>query len=108
VLPLSAVLTPASTHDTKVVTDLLDNAVIKRPTTVSSTFLSTTEQRKTPQHRCLDRAYNSKSIESEIINRGYVPHMPYKRGQVKDEKTYQKRYSYSVKNKRWVVERTNS
>ena len=36
--------------------------------------------------------------------------MPYKRkrGQVKEEKTYQKRYS-SAKDKRWVIwERTNS
>ena len=59
-------------------------------------------------HLCLDRAYNSKSIEKEIIKRGYVPHIPYKRkrGQIR-KKTYQKKYP-SAKNKRWVVERTNS
>jgi putative transposase len=67
------------------------------------------QQQQQQQHLCLDRAYNSKSTENEIINRGYVPHIPYKRkrGQIKKEKTNQKRHS-SSKNKRWVVERTNS
>jgi hypothetical protein len=38
-------------------------------------------------HLCLDKAYNSKPIENEIIRRGYVPHIPYKRkrGQRKEE-----------------------
>jgi transposase len=110
-IPLSTVITSASTHDIKSVTDVIDNAVIKR-TTTTSTSLSTTKQRKrkTRHHLCLDRAYNSKSIENEIINRGYVPHIPYKRKrgqQMKEENTYQKRY-YPFRNKRWVVERTNS
>ena len=67
------------------------------------------QQQQQQQHLCLDRAYTSKSTENEIINRGYVPHIPYKRkrGQIKKEKTNQKRHS-SSKNKRWVVERTNS
>jgi len=40
-----------------------------------------------------------------MINRGYVPHAPYKRkrGQNKEETAHQKRYS-SAKNRRWVVE----
>jgi transposase len=110
-IPLSAAISSASTHDIKAVIDVIDNAVIKRPTTTTtaSTFLSTTKQRMTHQHLCLDRAYNSKSIENEIINRGYVPHIPYKRkrGWMKEETANQRRYSYA-KNKRWVVERTNS
>ena len=67
------------------------------------------KQRPEYHHLCLDRAYQSKPIENEIIKRGYVPHIPYKRkrGQMKEENTNQKRYSPS-KNKRWVVERTNS
>src|SRR6478752_7757598 len=54
-------------------------------------------------------AYRSKLIEQEIIKRGYVPHIPYKkkRGQM-IKNTNQKRYSSYAKNKRWVVERTNS
>jgi hypothetical protein len=61
------------------------------------------------QHLCLDRAYSSELLENEIIRRGYVPHIPYKRkrGQNKEDNTYQKRY-FPSKNKRWVVERTNS
>ena len=108
-IPLSAAISSASTHDIKAVIDIIDNAVIKRPTTTASTFISSTKQRNTHQHLCLDRAYNSKSIENEIINRGYVPHIPYKRkrGQMKEETTNQKHYN-SVRNRRWVVERTNS
>ena len=112
-IPLSAAITSANTHDIKAVTDVIDNVVIKRPTTTTTTtantFLSTTKQRKTRQHLCLDRAYSSKSIENEIIHRGYVPHIPYKRkrGQMKEETAIQRRY-YHSKNKRWVVERTNS
>ena len=107
-IPLSAAITSANTHDIKAVADVIDNAVIKRPTTTTTanTFLSTTKQRKTRQHLCLDRAYSSKSIENEIIHRGYVPHIPYKRkrGQKKEEKINQKQYDF-VRNKRWVVEK---
>jgi len=48
-------------------------------------------------------------VEQEIINRGYVPHMPYKRKRgehIKEkEKDRQKKYR---PRRRWVVERTNS
>jgi len=105
-IPLSAAISSASTHDIKLVTDVIDNSIIKR------TFVSDKPKgmrRRRYHHLCLDRAYQSKSIEREIIKRGYVPHIPYKRkrGQVKKENTNKKRYSPS-KNKRWVVERTNS
>lgn len=105
-IPLSIVISSANTHDIKAVTDVIDNAVLNRPS--ESSFIKK-KKRKLYYHLCLDRAYNSKSIEQEIIKRGYVPHIPYKRkrGQVKEAKTYQKRYS-SAKDKRWVVERTNS
>ncbi len=110
-IPLSVVISSASTHDVKLVTNVIDNAVIKRPI---ATFLSTTKgkrrrkQQQQQQHLCLDRAYNSKSTEQEIIKRGYVPHIPYKRkrGEKKEkDKAFQKRYSAR---RRWVVERTNS
>jgi transposase len=109
-IPLSTVITSANSHDIKSVTDVIDNAVIKR-TTTTSTSLSTTKQRKrkTRYHLCLDRAYNSKSIENEIISRGYVPHISNKRkrGQQKKDIMCQKK-DRPIKNKRWVVERTNS
>jgi putative transposase len=104
-MPLSAVITSAtSTHDIKAVTDVIDNAVIKR-TTLSS--FTKERSKKQCQHLCLDRAYNSKSVRYEIIKRGYVPHIPYKRKRGQQEIIHQKTYS-SAKNKRWVVERTNS
>src|SRR4029079_6624123 len=106
-IPLSAVISSASTHDIKAVTDVIDNTVIKRK--LSSYFTKEKRTNHHHHHLCLDRAYNSKSIEKEIIKRGYVPHIPYKRKreQKKKENSNQKKYS-SAKNKRWVVERTNS
>jgi putative transposase len=111
-IPLSAVITSASTHDIKAVTDVIDNSVIKRSFELTFSKKKTRKQNRhqqQQQHLCLDRAYNSKSTENEIINRDYVPHIPYKRkrGQLKEERTNKKQYSYA-KNKRWVVERTNS
>jgi putative transposase len=104
-IPLSVVITPANTHDMKAVTNVIDNADIKRP---SESSFRKDKVRKHYQHLCLDRAYNSNSIEKEIIKRGYVPHIPYKRkrGQMKEEAVNHRRYSLS-KNKRWVVERKN-
>jgi transposase len=106
-IPMSAVITSANTHDIKAVTDVIDNAVIKQqqptPTNLS------TKIKTIKQHLCLDRVYNSKAVEQEIIKRGYVPHMSYKRkrgeGKKDKDKAFQKRYSLR---KRWVVERTNS
>ena len=110
-IPLSAVITSANKHDINAVTDVIDNSVINLPSESSFTKKKTKRQqnRQQQQHLCLDRAYNSKSTENEIINRGYVPHIPYKRkrGQRKEENANQKRHSLS-KNKIWVVERTNS
>jgi len=107
-IPLSAIISPASTHDIKLVTDVIDNTVIKQ-TFVSNKPKKGMKQKPRHNHLCLDRAYRSKPIEQEIIKRGYVPHIPYKkkRGQKKEENTNQKRY-YHSKNKRWVLERTNS
>src|SRR6476660_5150361 len=112
-IPLSTVITSANKHDINTVTDVMDDAVINRPFESSfskkKTMGQNRKQQQQQQHLCLDRAYTSKSIEKEIINRGYVPHIPYKRkrGQKKRENSNQKKYS-SSKNKRWVIERTNS
>ena len=105
-IPLSAVISSASTHDIKLVTDVMDNMVIKRSSS-SSAKCNSSRKRKV-QHLCLDKAYNSKTVKQAIIKRGYVPYIPYKRNRgQKIEAMCQKRYP-SAKNKRWVVERTNS
>ena len=103
-IPISAVITSAITPDVKAVTCVIDNVVIKRP--IAS---STTKNNLIKQHLCLDRAYSSKRVEQEIINRGYVPHVPYKRK--RGEKRKDKDESIRKKcreRRRWVVERTNS
>ena len=103
-IPLSVAISSASTHDIKLVTDVMDNMIIKR----SSTKRNLSGKRKL-QHLCLDKAYNSKTAKQEIISRGYVPHLPYKRkrGEVKAE-TQKMSNRKKHPARRWVVERTNS
>ena len=61
-ISLSAVITSANKHNIKVATDVIDNAVIKRP--VLSPFTKERRRRrKQYQHLCLDKAYNSKSVK---------------------------------------------
>jgi hypothetical protein len=77
-IPISAMITSASTHDIKAVTGVIDNVVIKKQEQPTPSNPST-KTKTIKQHLCLDRAYNSKVVEQKIINRGFVLHMPYKR-----------------------------
>jgi transposase len=105
-IPLSAVITSASTHGIKAVTDVMDNMIIKRSSSPSAKC-NQSRKRKI-QHLCLDKACNSKTVQQAIIKQGHVPHIPYKRSRgQKIEAVCQKKYP-SAKNRRWVVERTNS
>ena len=52
-IPLSVVISSASTHDTKLVTDVMDNTIIKRSS--SSTKRKLSRKRKL-QHLCLDKS----------------------------------------------------
>jgi hypothetical protein len=57
-IPLSVVISSsASTHDIKLVTNVVDNVVIKRPSPPYKT--KKTGRRRKIQHLCLDKAYNS-------------------------------------------------
>jgi hypothetical protein len=67
----------ASTHDIKLVTNVVDNGVVKRPSPSYKT--KKTGRRRKLQHLCLDKAYNSQPQEQELIKRGYVLHIPPKR-----------------------------
>ncbi len=78
-VPLSVVISPASTHDINLVTDVVDNAVIKRPKSISSSKPRSVRRRKRRQHLCLDKAYISKPEELKLIKRDYVLHIPRKR-----------------------------
>jgi hypothetical protein len=85
-------MTSANKHDINAVTDVIDNIVIKRPG--PSLSYTTKGRRKQYQHLCLDRAYNFKTVEQQIIKRGYFPHIPYKRK--REEKKVDK-YKASIK-----------
>ena len=39
----------------------------------------TTKSKQKKQNLCLDKAYHSKEVEQEIINRGYIPHIRHRR-----------------------------
>lgn len=114
-IPLSAVISPASTHDINLVTEVVDNAVIKRPKSSKSKSKSRRGiKRRKLQHLCLDKGYNSAQEEQELIKRDYVLHIPIKKkkrkrkgeGGEEEVKVIPFRKKYSPK--RWVVERTNS
>ena len=67
-IPPSAVITPASVHDIKAVTDVIDNSVNKQ--LMSSLYTIKKKEKKTvSKHLCLDRVYSSKSIENKIFKR---------------------------------------
>ena len=110
-IPLSVVISSANAHDIKLVTDVVDNRVIKRP---SFKTKKTGRRGRKLQHLCLDKAYNSEQEEQELIKRGYVLHIPPKRKRDETEEGEVKvitqcrsnRKKYSAK--RWVIERTNS
>ncbi|CAN5873398.1 hypothetical protein BH23THE1_BH23THE1_07470 [soil metagenome] len=116
-VPLSVVISPASTHDINLATDVADNTVIKRPKSISSSSKPRPgRRRKRRQHLCLDKGYKSAQEEQELIKRGYVLHISIKKkkrkGKGKDREDEEEvkvipfRKKYSAK--RWVVERTNS
>lgn len=112
-IPLSVVISPASTHDIKLVTELVDKIVIKRPKSLSK-YKSRGRRRRRRQHLCLDKGYKSaEEEEQKLIQRDYVIHIPIKKKRGKEEgddrqisKPIPNRKKYSPK--RWVVERTNS
>ena len=63
-IPLSVVTSSANTHDIKLVTDVMDNMIVKRSS--PSPKCKSSRKRKL-QHLCLDKAYNSKTVQPAII-----------------------------------------
>ena len=114
-IPLSVVISPASTHDIKLVIDVVDNSVIKLRRRLPSHRSKLRTRRRLRQHLCLDKAYISEQEEQELIKRGYVLHIPIKKKKKKggdevdeEDKTKDKPNRKKHSPKRWVVERTNS
>lgn len=79
-IPLSVVISPANTHDIKLVTEVVDKIVINRPKSLSK-FKSRGRRRRRRrlQHLCLDKGYNSTEEEQKLIKRGYILHIPVKK-----------------------------
>ena len=46
-IPISVVISSASTHDIKLVTDVVDNVVVKRPSSNKTRTTTTTKKKKT-------------------------------------------------------------
>ena len=93
-IPLSAVVTGANTHDMKAAIDMLDNIVVKRPSS---------KIHKKKQNLCLDKGYDFQEIENGVIKKGYLPDIRHR-----GEQTITKGSNHHHANRRWVVERTNS
>ena len=112
-IPLSVVISPASTHDIKLVIDVVDNSVIKRrrQRLLPSHKSKLGTRRRLRQHLCLDKAYISEQEEQELIKRGYVLHIPIKKKKKKggDEGDDEDKTKEAMPNrkkhspKRWVV-----
>ncbi len=91
-IPLSTVITSASTHDIKAVTNVIDNSVSHR--TSGSSFTNKNKD-GLYYHIYLDRAHSSNSIENDLIKRGYVHHIPYKR-KVKRRKSFRININFKI------------
>ena len=88
---MAAVVAGANVHDTKLLAATLDAVVLGRPEPTEGT----------PQHLCLDKAYDNPTGEQAVASRGYVPHVR-RIGEEKLDEAGEKRHPA----RRWVVERT--
>ena len=53
----------------KAAISILDNIVVNRPSSKIN---------KERQNLCLDKGYDFKEIETEVIKKGYLPHIPHR------------------------------
>ena len=92
-IPLSIIISSASTHDIKLVTSVIDNAVIKRPPPSYKTKTKGRGRTRKLQHLCLDKAYNFEPDENTLIKRGYVLHISPREKDVKKKNKSPQDYS---------------
>ncbi len=91
--PLAVTIVGANTHDTKALKATLEAIVVERPQPMP----------ESPQHLCLDKAYDNPTGHATIAEYGYVGHIRRigeEKLDVNGAKTYPAR--------RWVVERTHA
>ncbi|MDR4492284.1 MAG: transposase [Candidatus Nitrosocosmicus sp.] len=76
-IPLSVAISPANTHDINLLTYVVDNTVIKRPNSLSSS-----RRHRRLHHLYFDKGYKSAEEEQELIKRGHILHIPIKKKKV--------------------------
>jgi len=89
--PLGCVVAGANVHDTKLLRETIEAVVVERPEATP----------ETPQHLCLDKAYDNPTGQTAAEEAGYVPHIR-RIGEEKMDTKQRKRHPA----RRWVVERT--
>lgn len=89
--PLSIVVSGANVHDTKLLRKTLEAVVVERPVPTE----------ETPQHLCLDKAYDNPTGHGTVAEYDYQPHIR-RIGEEKLDDAGEKRHPA----RRWVVERT--
>ena len=92
-IPIGIALEGAHRHDCKLVEATLETLVVTRPQPTADS----------PQHLCLDKAYDSDAVRQTVTDWGYTAHIR-RRGEEKNEKQTIPGY----RARRWVVERTHS
>ena len=88
---MGIVVAGANVHDTKLLAATLDAVVVERPRPTEPS----------PQHLCLDKAYDNPTGAETVARHDYVPHIR-RIGEEKLDASGQKRHPA----RRWVVERT--
>lgn len=91
--PLGAVVAGANVHDTKLLEKTIDAIVVERPRPT----------KKSPQHLCLDKAYDNPTGHQAVEQKKYTPHIR-RIGEEKLDERKRKRHPA----RRWVVERTHA
>lgn len=89
---LSVSLSGANTHDSKMLSETLQQVVVGRP-----------EPEEGEQHLCLDKAYDNPASRQVAEEQGYVPHIR-RIGEEKLDEKKQKKHPA----RRWVAERAGA
>jgi hypothetical protein len=100
-----------STHDIKLVTDVVDNVVIKQRLLRQQSSHKPKLRRRRLQRPYLDKAYNSEPEEQVLIKRVYVLHISPKRKRGEEEVQVTTQPCLNRKKhspKRWVVYRKDN
>ena len=90
-MPCGVALAGANVHDSRLVTATVEGLALSAPK------IKPMEERP---HLCLDKAYDMKRVEIEVLNHGYTPHIR----RIGEEKQHVTQDSHPAR--RWVVERT--